>query len=194
MTAKFVVCISESERHFNHLRDAIQRGHLDATIGAVISDHSETAEQAFPVLHFALDDYRANGASRADYDADVAHTIQEVAPDYIVLLDWHHKFGDDFLRLFPHQVVNLHYALPDMYWEQDAIMSAYQGYLMGDVEESGCTIHFLEAEVGMGEVIAQASVPILADDTLTSFEDRLLGTADMLLIAALQTSLTRPKE
>ena len=40
--------------------------------------------------------------------------------------------------------------------------------------EHGCTIHYVNAEMDGGEVIAQANVPVLADDTPDTLAARVL--------------------
>jgi phosphoribosylglycinamide formyltransferase-1 len=43
------------------------------------------------------------------------------------------------------------------------------------VRFSGCTVHFVSAEVDSGPIILQAAVPVLDDDTVESLSQRILS-------------------
>ena len=83
-----------------------------------------------------------------------------------------------FMRIqspwFPHhwrnRVINVHPSLmplfPGLYAQQQAIDAG--------ARITGCTVHFVTAEVDAGPIIAQAAVPVLAGDTAERLEARIL--------------------
>lgn len=50
----------------------------------------------------------------------------------------------------------------------------------------GCTVHFVRLEMDTGPIIAQAAVPVLADDTAESLGARVLGQEHLLYPHALE--------
>jgi len=53
------------------------------------------------------------------------------------------------------------------------------------VRVSGCTVHFVTAELDAGPIVAQAAVPVLADDTPQTLADRVLSAEHRLYPFAL---------
>jgi phosphoribosylglycinamide formyltransferase-1 len=50
----------------------------------------------------------------------------------------------------------------------------HQQALDAGVRISGCTVHFVTPELDAGPIVAQAAVPVLATDTVTALEARIL--------------------
>jgi len=75
-----------------------------------------------------------------------------------------------FCRECRNRVMNIHPALlpsfPGLRVQQRAIEWG--------VRVSGCTVHFVAAEVDMGPIILQAAVPVLPDDTEETLAARIL--------------------
>ena len=71
---------------------------------------------------------------------------------------------------YKHRIMNIHPALlpafPGLHVQQRAIDWG--------VRFSGCTVHFVAAEVDMGPIILQAAVPVLQDDTEETLAARIL--------------------
>src|SRR5690606_27300096 len=57
-------------------------------------------------------------------------------------------------------------AFPGLHVQQKAIDAG--------VRISGCTVHFVTAELDAGPIIAQAAVPVLPDDTADTLAARIL--------------------
>lgn len=190
MPARLVVLISGSGTNLQAIIDAIAAKKLDAEIVLVISNRKAAfglvrAEQAgIPTLYFPLKPY-AN-AGREAYDRDLAERVKLTAPDLIVLAGWMHIFTPEFLNLFPHQVINLHPALPGYFAGAHAIERSFEAYQRGEVTQGGCMVHYVIPEVDAGEVVAQAVVPIRAEDSLESFEARLHAAEHQLLVDSIR--------
>jgi folate-dependent phosphoribosylglycinamide formyltransferase PurN len=58
--------------------------------------------------------------------------------------------------------------------------------LEAGVKVHGCTVHFVTAEMDDGPIIAQAAVPVLADDTEASLVARVLRAEHPLYVLALR--------
>ena len=58
--------------------------------------------------------------------------------------------------------------------------------IKGEIEHGGCMVHYVIPEVDRGPVIAQAIVPILPQDTLDTYAERVHATEHRLIIEAIQ--------
>jgi phosphoribosylglycinamide formyltransferase-1 len=83
-----------------------------------------------------------------------------------------------FLERLPDRVVNIHPALLPAFPGAHAVRDAL-GY---GVTVTGCTVHFVDAGVDTGPVIAQAPVPVLAGDDEVRLHDRIKTEERQLLV------------
>jgi formyltetrahydrofolate-dependent phosphoribosylglycinamide formyltransferase len=189
---RLVVMVSGSGTNLQSLIDAVNDKRLDAEIALVVSNRRNAyaltrAEQhGIPALYFPLKPYLNAGKSRAAYDGDLAEQVAQAQPDLIVLAGWMHVLSEAFLNRFPNRVINLHPALPGAFAGTNAIERAYQAYRSGEIEYSGCMVHYVVPEVDAGPVIAQAVVQINAADALADFEARMHETEHQLIVQAVQ--------
>lgn len=189
---KLVVLISGSGSNLQALIDAIEDNSLNAEILRVISNRKqayglERAENHnIPTTTVALKPYKTDGRGREQFDLDLAQTINGIAPDLIVLAGWMHILSESFLNTVDVDVINLHPALPNMFAGVNAIERAYEAFQQGDITKSGCMIHHVIPEVDAGDVIIQADVPILPDDTLESFATRMHTTEHRIIVEAVK--------
>jgi formyltetrahydrofolate-dependent phosphoribosylglycinamide formyltransferase len=192
MLPRLVVFISGSGTNLQAILDAIAEGRLQAQVVLVVSNRRAAfglvrAERVgAPRLYFPLKPYRDAGLSREAYDTDLAERLSAYRPDLIVLAGWMHILSPAFLGRFPHQVINLHPALPGMFAGTEAIRRAFEAYRRGEITHSGCMVHYVVPEVDAGAVIVQAAVPIQSDDTLDSFEERMHATEHRMIVEAIR--------
>lgn len=189
---RLVVLISGNGSNLQAVIDAIAAKRLLAEIVLVVSNRKaayglqRATTVGIETLYFPLKPFLAEGNSRVDYDAALADQIKAHQPDLIVLAGWMHILSDAFLDAFPQRVINLHPALPGAYPGVNAIERAYndaQG--SEDVLLSGAMVHYVIPEVDAGDLIIQAEVPILPDDTLDDFAKRMHATEHQILVKAI---------
>ncbi|NJL34087.1 MAG: hypothetical protein HC893_09780 [Chloroflexaceae bacterium] len=120
---------------------------------------------------------------------DLAAQLAPYAPDLIVLAGWMHIFGAAFLDRFAGKVINLHPALPGAFPGTHAIEHAFAAWQRGELDHSGCMVHYAIPEVDAGPVVVQALVPFVADDTLDTFEARMHATEHRLIVEAVRRVL-----
>jgi formyltetrahydrofolate-dependent phosphoribosylglycinamide formyltransferase len=193
--ARLVVMISGSGSNLQAMINAVEQGHLDAEIALVVSNRKDAyglvrAEQhGIPTLYFPLKPYTDEGVSRGEYDIDLAEKIAAHGPDLIVLAGWMHVLSAAFLDYFAMQVINLHPALPGQFPGVKAIERAYEAYLRGIIDYSGCMVHYVVPEVDAGPVITQAVVPLHTFDTLEAFSQRMHGAEHQIIVQAVALAL-----
>lgn len=103
--------------------------------------------------------------------------IDQLSPDLIVLAGFMRVIKEPFLKAFTDRIINLHPSLLPKYPGLNGIGQAFES---GD-EETGCTVHWVNAQVDGGEIIEQARVPIYEDDTLETLEVRVHEAEHRLL-------------
>jgi phosphoribosylglycinamide formyltransferase-1 len=76
----------------------------------------------------------------------------------------------EFIRAFPHKILNIHPSLLPAFPGLDAQKQA----LEYGVKVSGCTVHFVDEALDHGPIILQKTVPVLAEDDEHSLSERIL--------------------
>lgn len=188
---RLIIFISGSGSNLQAILDAAANDLITVDIVLVVSNRKSAyglvrAELAgVPALYFPLKPYNEMGRGREQYDADLAEAIMPYQPDLIVLAGWMHVLSPAFLNHFPHQVINLHPALPGQFSGTHAIERAYEAFQRGEITHSGCMVHYTIPEVDAGPVIAHTIVPIYPTDALGDFEARMHEAEHALLVGAI---------
>lgn len=166
-----VVLVSGRGSNLRAICDAIDAGTCDANLVGVLSDRKNAAALEFaanrgiPTCVVSL----RKGDDRAIWNETLAAEVARFEPDLIVLAGFMRVLGSALLERFPGRIINVHPALlpsfPGHSGPQDA--------LDGGVRISGCTVHVVDSGVDTGPIIAQAAVPVLADDDAESLHARI---------------------
>jgi phosphoribosylglycinamide formyltransferase len=112
------------------------------------------------------------GATRADYDAEIARLVNESKPDLVVLAGWMHILSPTFLDLVHAPIINLHPALPGAFDGANAIGRAHEAYQKGEIQKTGAMVHRVVAEVDRGEPLVVREIA-MKDETLEQLENRI---------------------
>lgn len=190
-TARLIVFISGSGSNLQAILDSIADATLPAEVILVVSNRRSAfglvrAQQAGIATLYAPF-HATSGISRETYDATLADQINLYQPDLLVLAGWMHIFSPSFLVYFPNRVINLHPALPSTFPGIGAIQRAYEAYRRGEIDHSGCMVHYAIPEVDAGPIIVQEVVSFEQNDTLETFEARMHATEHRLIVEALRT-------
>jgi len=121
-------------------------------------------------------------------EARFISAVSEAKPDLVVLAGFMRVLKPGFLGAFAGRIINLHPSLLPLFPGLDAIGQAWRA----GAAESGCTVHYVTAEVDGGPILEQAIVPIGSDETLDSLRERVHAAEHALLpsvIARLSGSL-----
>jgi len=94
--------------------------------------------------------------------------IKEINPDFVVSYGYPFIVKQDVLNMLPNKIINLHCSyLP---WNRGSDPDLWS---LVDGTPKGVTIHFMDAGVDTGDIIAQTEVECRADDLLGTYYDRL---------------------
>ena len=161
MPARLVVLASGAGTTLQAVLDACRAPSFGAEVISVGTDRPGTRAElrardaGIPCWTVALPDF----ATRPEFDAAVAAELAAARPDLVVLAGYMKVLGADVVRAF--RIVNTHPSLLPAFPGGHAIRDA----LAYGVRITGCTVHEVDEGVDTGPVLAQAPVPVLADDT-----------------------------
>jgi phosphoribosylglycinamide formyltransferase 1 len=102
-------------------------------------------------------------------------------PGLIVLAGFMRILKGRLLEAYPRKIINLHPSLLPSFPGLDAIGQAWRR----GVKVTGCTVHYVSAEVDGGPIVDQMAVNIEPEDTLESLEARLHAAEHVLLPAVI---------
>ncbi len=105
--------------------------------------------------------------------------VQDCEPGLIVLAGFMRVLKSRWLEVFPKMIINLHPSLLPSFPGLDAIGQAWRR----GVKVTGCSVHYVTADVDGGPIIDQAAVRIEPDDTLESLEAKIHAAEHALLPA-----------
>jgi phosphoribosylglycinamide formyltransferase 1 len=169
---RLAVFLSGRGSNFMAIREAVRRGDIDAEFGLVFSNKAEAPGLA-KAREWGLETLSLDPklfATREDYDRAIIAEVERRGIDLVCLAGYMKVLTPGLCDAFKHRIVNIHPALlpafPGLHVQQKAIDWG--------VRFSGCTVHFVAAEVDMGPIILQAVVPVLQDDTEETLAARIL--------------------
>jgi phosphoribosylglycinamide formyltransferase 1 len=98
-------------------------------------------------------------------------------PDLVVLAGFMRVLKPGFLGAFAGKIVNLHPSLLPSFPGLDAIGQAWRR----GVKVTGCTVHYVTAEVDGGPILDQAAVRVETGDTIESLAEKVHASEHRLL-------------
>jgi len=178
------VLISGSGTNLQAIIDAIERQELTAMIRVVISNRSDayglTRAQKHGLATVVID--HKEFSSREAFETELVKTLQRHGVELVVLAGFMRVLTSFFIRSFPQHIINIHPALlpafPGTHGQRQALQYG--------VKIAGATVHFVDEQTDHGPIIAQAAVPIYADDTEESLSARILTQEHLILPRAIQ--------
>lgn len=164
----YVILISGRGSNMDALLDA----RLPGECAAVISNRPEAAglthAAARGICTRALDHRRFD--TREAFDAALAALIDEYSPDLILLAGFMRILTPGFVERYHGRLLNIHPSLlpsfPGVHTHEQALAAG--------VRIHGCTVHFVTPALDGGPIIAQAAVPVLAEDDAATLAARVL--------------------
>jgi phosphoribosylglycinamide formyltransferase-1 len=166
--------------------EAQQAGRLGAArVVQVLSDRADARILAlgdrFGVPAAFVDPAPFKTKLEGDGETRFISAISACAPDLVVLAGFMRVLKPGFLAAFAGRIINLHPSLLPSFPGLDAIGQAWRR----GVKVTGCTVHYVTAEVDGGPIIDQAVVRIEPGETLESLTERMHAAEHSLLPAVL---------
>ncbi|RZQ62911.1 phosphoribosylglycinamide formyltransferase [Amycolatopsis suaedae] len=178
--ARVVVLASGSGTLLQALLDATAGDGFPASVVAVGTDRAgvaalDRAEQAgIPSFTVRIGDH----PGRPEWNTALADAVAAHRPDLVVSAGFMKILGQPFLDRFPNRVINTHPALLPSFAGAHAVPET----LAAGVKVTGSTVHFVDAGVDTGPIIAQEPVPVEPDDDEASLHERIKAVERRLLV------------
>jgi phosphoribosylglycinamide formyltransferase-1 len=159
--------------NFRAIADAIKAGTLAADVCIVISDVEnagilELARERKLRAEFVVPG-RFKTKLEPEAEQRVAELLRERGVELVVLAGWMRMIKAPLLDAFPRRIINIHPSLLPAF----PGLEAWKQALAASATESGCTVHYVDAGMDSGEIIARSAVPIFPSDTPEELHARI---------------------
>jgi phosphoribosylglycinamide formyltransferase 1 len=169
---KLGILLSGRGSNFLAIADSIDANRIPNTEVAIVISNKEDAPGIAAAKKRGLDArvIPSKGKAREQHDAEMIKALREKNVDLICLTGYMRLLSPEFIRAFPHKILNIHPSLLPAFPGLDAQKQA----LEYGVKVSGCTVHFVDEALDHGPIILQKTVPVLAEDDEHSLSERIL--------------------
>ena len=166
------ILISGRGSDLQSIIDGIEKGEVAAEISVVISNEPDAfgLERArrhhIPAVVVCHRDFK----TREAFEAHLLEVLGEYGAELVVLAGFMRLLTPFFLKKYPMKVINIHPALLPAFPGENVQRKAVDY----GVRFSGCTVHFVDAGMDSGPIIAQAVVPVFPADSDETLAARIL--------------------
>jgi phosphoribosylglycinamide formyltransferase-1 len=183
---KLVVLVSGGGTNLQHILDRIADGTVkDAKVALVISNNPgayalERAKQAgAAAVCVSPKDY----PTREDFNAALLKTVQEAAPDLIVLAGFLVAIPKAMVEAYPNRIINIHPALiPSFCGKGFYGLHVHEKVLERGVKVTGATVHYVNEGMDSGPIILQKAVEVKDGDTPETLQRRVMEQAEWIIL------------
>lgn len=187
MSRNIAVFISGNGSNLQAIIDAIDGGRLNATIAVVVSNTPDAYGLQRATTHKIPTVVLAShaGESRDAYSERLVSALAPYSPTLICLAGFMKILGHAILQAYPRRIINIHPSLLPAYPGLHVIAQAFSDH----APETGCTVHYVDAGMDTGPIIAQARIPIQPSDTIATLTERMHAAEHTLYPATIQKVL-----
>jgi phosphoribosylglycinamide formyltransferase-1 len=179
---RLVILLSGRGSNALNILDAIEAGRVPMTLVGAIADRpaeglARLAERGIDTAEVP----RMAFPDRAAFEQALDEVLTGFRPELVALAGFMRVLSDSFVQRHEGRMINIHPSLLPAYRGLDTHARA----LSDGVSEHGASVHWVTPELDGGPVIAQARVPVNADDTVDTLTARVLAQEHRLYPAAL---------
>lgn len=191
MKTRLAVLGSGSGSNCQSIFNAIDDGRLNAEVVIVLSDNPdayilERARQR-GVPTGLLDCRGFKNKFPLETQEALAAQLKELGVELVCLAGFMRLVKEPLLAAFPRRILNIHPALLPAF----PGVEAWKQALEAGATRTGCTVHYVDAGMDTGEILMQAYVPVLPNDTAESLHARIQVQEHILYPAAILSALSR---
>ena len=176
---KLAVLVSGTGTNLQALLDAQGRGELaPATIAVVVSNKPDVPALArATAANVPAEVVPHRGQTREAFEDALLATLDRHGVEAVVLAGFMRVLTAKFVERFPLRIINTHPSLLPAFPGVDAAAQA----IAHGVKVSGVTVHFVDASLDGGPIIAQVAVPVEDGDTPVTLQARIQREEHRLL-------------
>ena len=178
------VLVSGTGTNLQALLDAQARGELaPAEIAVVVSNRPQAQALArAAAAGVPAEIVEHAGLARIEFETRLLDALARHAVEAVVLAGFMRVLTAHFVERFPLRIVNTHPSLLPAFPGADAPAQA----IAHGVKLSGVTVHFVDASVDGGPIIAQVAVPVEDGDDAAALHARIQREEHRLLPSVVQ--------
>ncbi len=120
--------------------------------------------------------------NRNAWNEKMTAAVAAVEPDLVISAGFMRILGKQFLEEFEGRTINTHPSLLPAFPGMDGVGDA----LAYGVKVTGCTVHYVDAGVDTGKIIAQRAVEVRENDTAPVLHERIKEVERELIVELLQ--------
>ena len=128
---------------------------------------------------------RSAYSNKQEFEKNIREALSGFDIEYIVLAGFMRIFSAEFINAYKDRIINLHPSLLPSFKGRNGIEDAYNY----GVKVTGVTVHYVDAGIDTGKIIAQTAVLVEEDETLHSLEGKIHQVEYELYPAALKKVL-----
>ena len=169
--------------------DACNSGEIDARPVVVIGNNSKAAamqraaKAGVPIVHLSS----VTHPDPADLDDAMLKTLVLHEVDLIALAGYVKQLGPKVITAYRNRVLNIHPApIPEFGGPGMYGLKVHETVLQSGTATSGPVVHLVDEEYDHGDVVATATVPVLADDTAETLQARVRDAEFPLYVGTLR--------
>ena len=165
------ILLSGRGSNFEAIAGNVASGKLDANLAVVISNRADaTGIESARRRGLKALVIPSKGKPREEHDREMVTTLRDHHVDLVCLAGYMRLLSPWFVQQFPNRILNIHPSLLPAFPGLDAQKQAFDY----GVKVSGCTVHFVDADLDHGAIILQKVVPVLDTDDDHTLAARIL--------------------
>ena len=167
--------------------DAISNDKIDARPVALITNRQDVGALEVARAHNIPGHPVPRRAfpSRTAQQHRMLEILQGSGADFVALAGFDAILRPFIVAAYPNRILNIHPSLLPAFAGGMAPVPQTEALRAG-VKIAGCTVHVVTDDLDAGPIVAQAAVPVLANDTVDSLSNRILEQEHRLYPLALR--------
>lgn len=168
---KIGVLASGNGTNFQELINLSQKEKLDIDIKVLITNKYDAgcikrAEEAnIPYKVIKGTDF----FDKKLFEIEIINILISYDVELVVMAGWMKIVSSFFINKFKNRIINIHPSLLPSYKGGNAIKDAFSN----GAKITGCSVHFVEAEVDSGSLIMQAALSVFKEDNIETLSKKI---------------------
>ena len=175
---KIAIFASGGGSNFKAIYEKIISGDIPAEISIVVSNNPNCGAINFAKKNI-LPTFIVNKTRFPDPDTQnmmLKQNLLKADVNLICLAGYMNRIPENIVAHFRNCILNIHPALlPDFGGKGFYGMQVHEAVIQSNADESGATVHFVDAKYDHGPIVAQEKVNVSADDTADSLAQKVLA-------------------
>jgi len=153
--------------------EQISAGKLLAEVRLVVSDVFDAGildiarEFRVPNIYLPAGNFRTRLEPKVE--VELVRLLQEAEVELVVLAGFMRVLKEPMLAAFPRRIINIHPSLLPKF----PGIEAWKQALVAGEKITGCSVHYVDAGIDSGEIIAQRKVAVVPGETPESLHERI---------------------